>query len=255
MSTPHNIFRYNKIYHSNAYGLGTYSYSGYSNGAYNRIYNNTFFNSGYNIYPTYEGGSEDTAITFMHSANTGNALKNNLYYSNYQVYTGRTANQTYAKEFNGDTQGDPKFVNASTTPPTDKTDSTLPNLNLQSSSPAINAGGALTTVASADTGSGAILIVSDASYFQDGTYAPPGTVDADWIAVGTIENVVEIATISGNTITLANAITRNDNDPVWLYKKSDGVKVLYGSAPDAGAHEFSQTEPPSPPRNLRIISP
>jgi hypothetical protein len=254
MSTPHNIFRHNKIYHSNAYGLGTYSYSGYSNGAYNMIYNNTFFNSGYNIYPSYEGGSEDTAITFMHSANTGNALKNNLYYSNYQVYTGRTANQTYSKEFNGDNQGDPKFVNASTTPPADKTDSTLPNLNLQPNSPAIDAGGALTTVASSDTGSGNILIVNDASYFQDGTYAPPGTIVADSIAVGTIGNVVEIASISGNTITLANAITRNDNDPVWLYKKSDGERVLYGSAPDAGAFEFSETdEPPAAPSNFRMI--
>ena len=255
MSTPHNIFRYNKVYHGNAYGLGTYSYSGYSNGAYNRIYNNTFFNSGYNIYPTYEGGSEDTAITFMHSANTGNVLKNNLYYSNNHVYTGQTAKQTYANEFNGDAQGDPKFVNASTTPPADKTDSTLPNLNLQSNSPAINAGGALTTVASADTGSGTSLIVSDASYFQDGTYAPPGTVNPDWIAVGTARNIVKIVSISGDTITLTSSIARNDNDPVWLYKKSDGAQVFYGSAPDAGAYEFTQSEGPAAPKNFRFLTP
>jgi len=58
---------------------------------------------------------------------------------------------------------------------------------------------------------------------------------------------------STNTITLANAISRSDGNSVWLYKKSDGVRVLYGSAPDAGAYEFLQTEEaPSAPRNLRI---
>ena len=67
-TTPYNIFRYNKIYHSNAYGIGNWSY-GNSNSEFNTMYNNTIFNSGYNIYPTYEGGSEDTAIRFTHPDN------------------------------------------------------------------------------------------------------------------------------------------------------------------------------------------
>jgi hypothetical protein len=255
MSTPYNIFRYNQLYHHNAYGLGTYSYSGYSNGAYNRIYNNTIFNSGYKIHPSYAGGSEDAVMTFMHSSNTGNMVKNNLYYLYSNVHTSHDENQTFANNWHGDTQGNPLFVNASTMPPADKTDSTLPNLNLQASSPVIDQGGALTTVAAADTGSGTSLIVSDARYFQDGTYAPSGTVHADWIAVGTASNFVQISSInySTNTITLAQSISRNDNDPVWLYKKSDGIQVLYGSAPDAGAYEFSEIKVPSAPTNLRII--
>ncbi|MBE9484243.1 MAG: hypothetical protein IMY74_05325, partial [Bacteroidetes bacterium] len=244
ISTMYNIFRYNMLYHHNAYGIGTYGYSGYSNGSYNKFYNNTIFNSGYNIDPEYEGGSEDTAVWFGHSSNTGNVLKNNLYYENYQVYAGYIGNQTFVNEFDGDTEGDPLFVNASTTPPEDKTDSTLPNLDLQSGSPAINAGGALTTVAAADTGSGTSLVVSDAGYFQDGTWAPSGTVDADWIAVGTVGNIVQISSISGNTITLSNSISRQDGDSVWLYKDSDGTIVLYGSAPDAGAYEFLQASAP-----------
>ena len=254
MSTPYNIFRFNKVYHSNAYALGTYSYSGYSNATANKIYNNTFFNSGYNILSSYAGGSEDTAITFQHSSNTGNALKNNLYYANHQVYTG-TSNQTFSNEFNGDTQGNPLFVNASTTPPADASDSSLPNLDLQSGSPAIDSGGALTTVAVADSGSGTSLLVADSGYFQDGTLAPAGTVQADWIAVGTITNVVQITSIAGNTITVANSIARNDNDPVWLYKKSDGVQVLRGPAPDAGAYEFlaGNASVPAPPTNLTIV--
>ena len=256
MSTQNNIFRYNKLYHPNAYAIGTWSYSGYSNAQYNMIYNNTIFNTGYNIYPSYERGSEDTAIAFLHSSNANNQLKNNLYYSNFQVYTGFTGNQFYDNEFDGDTQGDPLFVNASTTPPADKTDSSLPNLDLQTGSPAIDAGGTLTTVAAVDTGSGASLIVSDADYFQDGTYAPSGTSQGDWIAVGTVGNIVQISSInySTNTITLANSISRIDNDPVWLYKKSDGDRVLYGTSPDAGAYEYRgfDTLAPSAPQNLAV---
>jgi hypothetical protein len=240
ITTPYNIFRYNKLYHHNAYGLATYAYSGYSSGSYNTIYNNTIFNSGYNI-STDADGSEDTAILFMSSIAIGNRLRNNLYYSNHQVYTGYTAKQTFANEWNGDTQGDPLFVNASATPPDDKTDPNTPNLDLQAASPAINAGGALTTIAAADTGSGTSLVVSDAGYFQDGTFAPSGTVQADWIAVGTSGNAVQISSIdySTNTLILAAPLSRSVNDPVWLYKKSDGVRVLYDSAPDAGAYEFS----------------
>jgi hypothetical protein len=130
---------------------------------------------------------------------------------------------------------------------------------LQAGSPAKDAGGALTIVAVADTGSGTSLVVSDAGYFQDGTYAPTGTIFADWIAVGTVGNIVSISSInySTNTITLANSITRKDNDPVWLYKKSDGARVLYGTAPDAGAYEVIQASSPSDPSaptNLRIIT-
>jgi len=255
MSTPYNIFRYNKVYHSNAYGLGFYAYAGYSAGSFNAIYNNTLFNNGYNINTAYEGGSEDAAITFFASAQTGNKFKNNLYSSHFQVYGGSTSGQTLANNYNGDVSGDPLFVNASTTPPADTSDSTLPNLDLRSGSPAIDTGGALTPVAVADNGSGTSLIATDARYFQDGTFAPAGTVKPDWIAVGTISNVVQIISISGNTITLANSIARNDNDPIWLYKKSDGVQVLYGLAPDAGAYEFpgGDTSAPAAPTNLRII--
>lgn len=255
ITSPNNIVRYNSVYHSNAYGMGFAGYSGFSNATNNKVYNNTLFNNGL----VANGGDEDSAMFFSSQAGqtpSGNALKNNLYYSHYQVYAGGSeGGQTYANEFNGDVSGNPLFINASKTSPTDKTDSTIPNLNLQSNSPAINQGGSLTTVAASDTGSGTSLKVNDARYFQDGTYAPPGTVQADWIAVGTVSNFVQISSInySTNTITLANSISRGSSNPVWLYKKSDGKQVLYGSAPDGGAYEFLPTEVPSAPRNLRII--
>lgn len=256
MSTSYNIFRHNKIYHSVAYGLGTYSYgSSYDIGSYNKIYNNTIFNSGYNIDPAYKGGEEDTAIWFASSANVGNQVKNNLYSVNTSVHRGYTTNQIFANNWNGDTQGNPLFVNASTTPPVDKTDATLPNLDLQSTSPAIDKVGSLTKVTSV-TGTGTSITVSEASYFQDGSYGPAGAVQADWIAVGTISNIVQISSISGNTIKLASSISWTNGDSVWLYRKSDGVGVLYGGAPDAGAYEFQalQGKQPSAPNNLRIVT-
>jgi hypothetical protein len=257
MSTAFNLFRHNKLYHNNAYALGFSTYSGYSAGSSNRVYNNTMFNEGYNIYPPYAGSSQDCAVMFFYSQPAGNALKNNLYFKNNKVYgiSGNSlANHTFANNWDGDTQGDPLFVNAPGTPPADMNDATLPNLDLRSGSPALDKGGALTTVAAADTGSGTSLIVADGTYFQDGTRAPAGTVQADWVAVGSVGNVAQIASISGNTLTLVGAIARNDNDPVWLYKRSDGTRVLFGSNPDAGAVEFGDPAP-VPPTGLRIVGP
>lgn len=34
-------------------------------------------------------------------------------------------------------------------------------------------------------------------------------------------------------------MTWADDAPIWLYKKSDGTRVLYGSAPDYGAYEYN----------------
>jgi hypothetical protein len=64
-------------------------------------------------------------------------------------------------------------------------------------------------------------------------------VDADFIAIGTVANTVQISSInSATSITLATPATWSSSDNVWLYKDSDGTIVLYGSAPDAGAYEF-----------------
>jgi len=136
---------------------------------------------------------------------------------------------------------DPKFISPSS------------NLHLQASSPARGAGTNLTTVASGDTGSGTAVILNDAGFFQDG-YGITG-VQADWIRVGA-STTVQIASINytTNTLTLVNAITRAAGDPVYLYKKSDGAVVLFGSVPDIGAYQFGTTgAPPTAPTNLRII--
>ena len=137
-------------------------------------------------------------------------------------------------------------------PLSDKTDSSVPDLHLLSGSPAINVGASLTIVSSGCSGSTSQIILSDASYFQDGTWGVAGEINADWIAIGTVINVKQISSISGSTVSLVSPISCSNGNSVWLHKDSDGTQVLYGFAPDVGAYEFitSDTTPPSAPTGL-----
>lgn len=116
------------------------------------------------------------------------------------------------------------------------------DFHLQSSSPAIATGTKLTTVAAGDSGSGTSLVVTDATYFQDGygLVNALSTVQGDCVSVGTVTNHVCVTAVnySTNTLTLAGSISRSSGQSVWLYRKSDGVQVLTGSAPDMGALPF-----------------
>jgi hypothetical protein len=154
--------------------------------------------------------------------------------------------------------GDPKFANPDVTQPQS---TKLPDLSLQSSSGAIDGGTYLTTANGSGSNSTS-LVVQDAFYFQDGTWgsalAQGVTHSPDWIAIGTVSNVVQIAGInySTNTITLASPKTWSNGAKVWLYKKSDGTGVLYGSAPDYGAYEYgSNSSIPSTPSQLSPPTP
>jgi hypothetical protein len=115
-------------------------------------------------------------------------------------------------------------------------DSAARNFSLQDGSPARDSGGPLTTVAAGDGGSGTSLVVDDAHFFQPG-WAGTG---ADWIAVGSVDNVAQITAIdyAGGALTLASPLPRSPGDAVWLYKGSSGAVVLVGSAPDIGAFEY-----------------
>lgn len=106
---------------------------------------------------------------------------------------------------------------------------------ISSASPAYNAGVSLTTVATPDTGSGTSLYLSDAHFFQPGWAGTLG----DWICVTTVSNCGQISSIdyTTNIATMTGTIARNDGDPVWLSKNSEGTTVLVGSAPDIGSYE------------------
>jgi hypothetical protein len=121
-----------------------------------------------------------------------------------------------------------------------------PDFTLKSTSNAIDSGTCLTQAYGAGNNTDT-LIVDDAKHFQPGWGNGAGggaVVAADWISVGTVSNTAQIESISygtdslyDDTLFLTSNKTWSDNASIWLYKDSDGTVVLYGTAPDAGAHE------------------
>jgi hypothetical protein len=305
LAAPQNIVRYNFFYaamnpgmmfkYAWNYGAG----AGGHGGTYNRVYNNTFYDNGIG----YPWGSSCSLSTcpwskanvslYVSGSGEGNVLKNNLMYqgtgfsaygadvlnktnpsSGWSAVTGGVANNwcTGSQSSNGGCSafGDPKFSNPDISDPTSKT---LPDLSLQSSSPAIDGGTSLTTATNSGSNS-TTLTVADALYFQDGTWGSDlakastgigGTAQADWIAIGTVTNVVQIKSITygaynnpAGTITLASPVNWSAGAPIWLQKKSDGKMVLAGAAPDYGASEYTGTggtggTPPAPPTNIQAV--
>lgn len=255
LTSASNILRNNSFYANMNNGL-LLKNGGDSAGNNNRIYNNTFYYNGYGYSGKNPGGGfpngyeSNTGISIYSNIGTGNVIKNNLLYNDYDyIKTYRDIQQRFGGNPSSlatisnnwiTTQGDPKFLDPTIT---DVTSLILPNLNLQSSSGAIDGGTYLTTASGSGSGS-TTLVVADARYFQDGTWgsdlARGVTFFPDWIAIGTVTNVVEITGInySNNNITLASPMTWSNGANVWLYKNSSGTQVLYGSAPDYGAYEY-----------------
>jgi hypothetical protein len=190
---------------------------------------------------------------------TDSIVKNNIIRSNfndgYKQSGGTSCTGVFLLVNNLTT--DPSFINTSMS---DKTSLILPDLTFGAGSAAIN-GGTYLTQANGTGSNSTTLIVDDALYFQDGTWgsdlARGVTLFPDWIAIGTINNVVQISSInySTNTITLSFPTTWSNGASIWLYKKSDGTQVLYGSAPDYGAYEYvviSDTIPPAAPSGVAV---
>jgi predicted heme/steroid binding protein len=98
------------------------------------------------------------------------------------------------------------------------------DFHLQSGSPAIGLGKAITTVTSS-SGSGTFFNVVDANFFCDGF----GITGGDVIKVGA-SNPVRIISINGNTITVSSSISWNNGDGVY-WRNQD-------TSPDAGAYEY-----------------
>jgi hypothetical protein len=210
------------------------------------VYNNTFYgkpsgNTTYFGQPNYMG-----VLNCGKTASANNHALNNIWYDSsnvgasnpyiyvstssltrdYDLWYAGTGNPKEAHAVNAD----PLFVNGSSG-----------DFHLQSASPAINAGGPLTTTISSGSNS-VSLQVGDASVFQDGWAG----VEPDTIAVGSTGNVAAISSIdyNTNTITLASPLSWLAGAPVYLYKNSSGQQVLYGSAPDIGAYEYTGSAPP-----------
>ena len=287
ISSPGNIIRYNASYGAMHNAMKTKYGANYgwqaSGGINNRIYNNTLYKNGYG-YPYFQTCTIQQLSTcpkplrgfrwYAPADNPGNVLINNIVYGSYgAVVRGlddiqdNTSGSLAFNNFctNADTKctayGDPLFINPDLTQTTSKI---LPDLTLQTNSAAINGGTNLTQANGAGSNS-TTLVVDDALYFQDATWgaamAKGVTLFPDWIAIGSISNVVQINSInySTNTVTLASPMTWSDNSPIWLYKNSSGQQVLYGSAPDYGAYEYAEaapppdTTPPAAPTGVTIL--
>ena len=263
ISAPKNIIRYNDIYGAQNNGVLFKTGAG-SFADHNRFYNNTVYRSGRfrNTGPQWQGAN----FRWYGSYNRiGNVVKNNILFGygaggqdwGGGAVTADSDNLVVANFCTGafagrcSASGDPRFVNPKIA--IFPANGLEPNLALQSSSPAIDAGTHLTT-ARANGARSTTLQVDDALYFQDGTWgsALAGHL-ADWIAIGSATNVAKVLTVnySLNTITLAQPASWSAGDRVWLYRKSDGARVLFGSGPDSGAHEFSVA--PQAPGMVRIV--
>ena len=277
IASPRNIVRFNYIFSAMnsclMFKYGWVAGAGGNGGTYNRVYNNTLYHCGFGN-PWYESPHAERqstspepllAIRFYQTETVGNVVKNNLIYdsrrhalSGFDIGSGANdpsvgANSVVTNNWLT-AHGNPKFVNPDVRDPMSLV---LPNLALQPSSGAIDAGTFLTTALGTAAGS-TVLVVRDALYFQDGTWgsdlARGVTLFPDWISIGSPGNAVPIRSINyaTNTITLAAATSWADGAPIWLYKKSDGARVLMGTGPDLGASEF-EAGGPLPPAGLRII--
>ena len=256
ITAPKNIIRYNEVYSAQNNGIMMkVGYLAYSKN--NRIYNNTITGSGryQNCTPRGSGCWQGANLRWYYSDGTssGNVIKNNIFWAygtNGGDWYGEGVNSTAnsisynlcTNEKTGDclTYGqDPLFTDGTLPSIDSEPVTTDPDLTLQAESPAIDAGTYLTQAAGAGTDS-VTLTVDDALYFQDGTWGSSlSDVQADWIAIGTVTNVAQIESIDypTNVITLTVPMTWADNANIWLYRDSDGTRVLSGAAPDQGAHE------------------
>jgi hypothetical protein len=249
LAAPRNILRYNYFYGAMLRGI-YFKYAtketpgkGGRGCTDNRIYNNTIFHNGYGYnWDIVDPDNDDRNGIKVLSITLYNVIKNNIVYDSGHKPDIYNPGNVATMVGNWETpNGDPKFINPDISDPTSLT---LPDLGLQSGSGTINAGAHLTLAVGAGNSSIALTVV-DALYFQDGSWGSDlariyGNFQADWIAVGSVNNVAQIKSINytNNNITLKSPLTWADQAPIWLFKDSSGKQVLYGSAPDIGAYEY-----------------
>ena len=230
VASKKNIVRYNYIF--NACNDGLYLRSADSDS--NKIYNNTIYLNGVNNNAQYSRRNGITIVQYS----INSVFKNNISYANdnNDFSDWGDDDNTETNNWFG-VNGNPIFTN---TDVSDPTSSTLPDLSIGENSACIDSGTYLTQANGSGTNNDT-LIVDDALYFQDGSWGSSlSSIDADWIAIGTVNDTVQIDTIYYDLkkIILSENMTWSDNASVWLYKDSDGTIVLKGSKPDIGAYEF-----------------
>jgi len=203
------------------------------------VRNNVFHS---NLFAGNDPGGDGLSLYLGTNIATDNRFKHNLFfgdkpgtrtirYGDWQsrdrwpgkLMTPDEANAAFPEQFVGNSNADPRFVNA------EKDD-----YRLTGGSPAIDAGRPL--AAAREAGSGRTLPVDDARWFYDGFGIPGETGDLLFIGEKRLQARVVNADIQDNVLTL-------DRDLTW--EKGDSVTLPYsGKAPDAGAYEFGAEKEP-----------
>lgn len=246
LRTPFNILRRNLFIDNDEAGINVQTASYYpSDVRFNHIYNNVFFHNGYALNENYKPWLSGISLAKFGTTDvTDVTIKNNIFWkNNWQqsiTYYGAVATKQIIS-YNLQESGDPLFVNDKAA--FDPSHPELFDFHLKSGSPAINAGGFLTTATSA--GSGSIIPVTDAAYFTNGFGLIPG--DLIQLQGQTQQARVTSIDYTQNVLTIDTSLT---------WQQGQGISLAYeGSAPDQGAYEFIQGNGgnPSPPWNLRVI--
>jgi hypothetical protein len=246
MRTPYNIIRRNVFVDNDSSGISVATAGYYpSDVRFNHIYNNVFFHNGYALIEDYKPYLSGVSLSKWGSTDVKNVtIKNNIFWNNnfkqsITYYASSSANQIIAN--NLQETADPLFVNDKAT--LDPLHPETLNFHLNSGSPAINAGGFLTSVTAG--GSGTVIPVADAAYFTNGF----GLMSGDQIQLQGQTTRVRIVSVdyTKNTLTLDASLT---------WQQGQGLSLAFeGSAPDQGVYEFAagQTATIEPPNNLRIV--
>jgi hypothetical protein len=222
-------------------------------GSFGRVCHNTIYKVGQGVFDDYESGRYRSGIAISGvSANHGwkawwpwpvdvKAVNNIIWgWPKDGSEASFPASASGQVLYRGNYNRDPGFVDGLTADPHSIAS---PDLRLVAGSPCIDAGIPLTVAKGSGSGS-LFLSVDDALWFQDGTWGSElshgVTHFADRIAIGAVDNIVQIKSIDygSNTVILAAPATWPDGAKVWLFSDSTGRQVLYGIAPDPGAHEY-----------------
>jgi uncharacterized repeat protein (TIGR02543 family) len=180
------------------------------------------------IYVTLDPYSHNVWTKNNIASHMSGALSSSILYgysAPYFVGTLAQLQATMPSDWYGNYQFDPQFVNPAGG-----------NLNLQPTSPAIDAGTHLTLTTNAGNNS-TTLTVADAGYFFSGSGAPwyvPGTVGDTIYIEGAGSRQIASINHDTNTITLASPMT-------WASAKKVYHRAYSGNAPDIGAFEYQGT--------------
>jgi hypothetical protein len=226
--TPFNIVRRNLFYYNDGPGIALETYTYFPHNVdRNHIYHNAFFHNGFNLVAAapsdYRYG---ILLAERGGATIDNVIiKNNAFYDNKNgaiIFGSGAARSAQIVANNWEQTGDPLFVSTTVGSPSS---TTLPDLHLQATSPLINAGGFLTTTASA--GSGTVMFVVDSGYFTDGF----GIIEGDLIQL-------QGQTARARILNIDYSTSKMTLDTSLTWTAGLGVALAYeGSAPDIGAYE------------------